>query len=136
MYSKTTANIKVTVEPFYLDMHSAPDEQYYVWAYTVQLENMGADSVQLLNRYWRITDARGNVQEVSGAGVIGEQPVIEPGDAYEYTSGVPLHTSSGFMAGKYEMCPSHAKNDTEKENFWIEIPAFSLDSPHQKRRPN
>ena len=86
--------------------------------------------MQLKTRHWRITDASGRVQEVRGAGVVGEQPRLEPGQSFEYTSGVPLPTPSGFMAGSYRMV-------TDKgEPFDIEIPAFSLDSPGTKRTIN
>ena len=94
MYSETTRSIRVTVEPIYLDDQSAPEDNHYVWAYHVRIENEGQQTVQLLNRYWQITDALGQVQEVRGAGVVGEQPVLEPGGSFEYTSGTPLPTPS------------------------------------------
>lgn len=125
MYKEVTNSIEVTVEPVYLEDQSAPDEHHFVWAYRVRIENLGSKTVQLVNRYWRITDADGRVQEVHGAGVVGEQPVLSPGEAFEYTSGTPLRTSSGIMAGSYEM---------ELENgdsFDIAIPPFSLDSPNE-----
>jgi ApaG protein len=130
MYSRTTNDIKVTVVPVYLDEQSNPDMHHYVWAYSIQLENTGEKTVQLINRYWHITDANGGVQEVSGAGVVGEQPVLRSGDSYQYTSGAALRTPSGFMVGKYEMTAS------DGETFTIDIPAFSLDSPYQVSRPN
>jgi len=125
MYKETTNSIEVTVEPVYLEDQSAPDEHHFVWAYRVRIENLGDKTVQLVNRYWRITDADGRVQEVHGAGVVGEQPILSPGEAFEYTSGTPLRTSSGIMVGSYEM---------ELENgdsFDIAIPPFSLDSPNE-----
>ncbi len=126
MYSAVTRSIKVTVKPIYLEDQSSPVDNHYVWAYQVRIENQGADTVQLRNRHWRITDSMGRVQEVRGAGVVGEQPVLHPGDAFEYTSGTPLPTPSGIMVGTYQM-------ETESgERFEIGIPAFSLDSPHQK----
>jgi ApaG protein len=130
MYTCTTNHIRVTVFPSYLEEQSLPDEEHYVWAYTIHLENHGTDTVQLINRYWHITDASGMVQEVRGAGVVGEQPKLAPGETYQYTSGAALHTSSGIMTGSYEM-----KNERGDE-FTIEIPAFSLDSPQQTSRPN
>lgn len=130
MYSKTTRNIKVDVTPYYLSEQSEPMESYHVWAYTVQLENIGEETVQLLNRYWHITDANGAVQEVRGSGVVGEQPVLEPGETYQYTSGTSLDTASGIMNGNYEV------TTMDGEEFTIEIPAFSLDSPEQVSRPN
>ena len=126
MYKETTQLIDVTVEPYYLDDQSSPDEDHYVWAYRVRIENNGIETVQLLNRHWQITDAKGQVQEVRGPGVVGEQPVLKPGEAFEYTSGCPLTTPSGIMVGSYEMETPGGKR------FDIKIPAFSLDSPHQE----
>ena len=122
-YSACTRAIRVTVEPVYLEHESSPDEHHFVWAYHVRIQNEGADTVQLRNRYWRITDAFGRVHEVRGAGVVGEQPVLQPGEAYEYSSGTPLETPSGFMVGTYEM------QSTDGEVFDIAVPAFSLDLP-------
>jgi ApaG protein len=130
MYSQSTRSIRITVEPTYLDDQSAPEEQRFVWAYHVRIENQGPETVQLRSRYWRITDARGKVQEVRGAGVVGEQPVLKPGESFEYTSGTPLPTSSGFMVGTYQM-----ENETG-ERFDVAVPAFSLDNPHQPKRVN
>ncbi|MBV8940063.1 MAG: Co2+/Mg2+ efflux protein ApaG [Alphaproteobacteria bacterium] len=130
MYTATTHDIRVTVHPVYLEEQSLPEEAHYVWAYTIQIENHGTETVQLINRYWHITDAHGQVQEVRGPGVVGEQPTLEPGDAFQYTSGAALHTSSGLMAGHYEM-----RKDSG-EVFTISIPSFSLDSPEQIERPN
>ncbi len=129
-YRTTTRQIRVTVEPTYLDDKSAPADQHFVWAYEVTIENMGAETVQLLSRYWKITDARGEVHEVRGAGVIGEQPTLEPGDKYNYTSGTPLATPSGIMQGTYQM------ENERGERFDVTIPAFSLDSPYQPVRLN
>ncbi|MXY42001.1 MAG: Co2+/Mg2+ efflux protein ApaG [Rhodospirillaceae bacterium] len=123
MYSEKTADILVSVKPFYLEEQSEPDENRYVWAYTVTISNEGGDRVQLLNRHWRITDAAGQQQEVRGPGVVGEQPVLEPGQSFEYTSGCPLATPSGFMVGAYEM----TREDGNR--FQVRIPMFSLDSP-------
>lgn len=125
MYDKTTREIRVSVRPTFLEDQSSPDENYYVWAYRVQIENQGHETVQLRDRYWRITDGFGRVQEVRGPGVVGEQPVLKPGERFEYTSGTPLATPSGIMLGTYRM-------ETDAgESFDVEIPAFSLDSPHQ-----
>ena len=126
-YSETTRSILVSVEPRYLDDQSDPDEDHYVWAYSIRIENLGHETVQLRNRYWHITDARGQVQEVRGEGVVGEQPVLKPGQSYEYTSGTPLATPSGIMLGSYEM------ETNSGEMFDVTVPAFSLDSPHQMR---
>ena len=130
MYDTTTRNIQVNVEPLYLEEESIPEDDHFVWAYKVTIQNQGNESVKLLNRYWKITDALGRVKEVNGSGVVGEQPVIEPGDSYEYMSGAPLPTPSGLMLGKYEMV-----ND-QGESFNVDIPPFSLDSPYEKNIPN
>ena len=127
MYEATTRTIRVTVKPVYLDDQSSPIDDHYVWAYHVRIENLGVETVRLRDRHWRITDARGRVHEVRGAGVVGEQPVLRPGEAFEYTSGTPLDTLSGIMVGDYAM-------ETEGgEQFTVAIPAFSLDSPYQQR---
>jgi ApaG protein len=130
MYSKVTRGIRVTVEPRFLEEQSSPVENHFVWAYHVRIENEGVETVQLRTRYWHITDAYGRVQEVRGAGVVGEQPVLDPGGAYEYTSGTPLATPSGIMQGAYGM-----ETDTG-DAFDAAIPPFSLDSPHQPRQIN
>lgn len=130
MYTRTTRDIKVTVFPVYLEEQSLPDDGHYVWAYTIQVENHGQEAVQLINRHWHITDADGQVQEVRGPGVVGEQPTLNPGEAFQYTSGASLKTPSGLMVGTYEMV------DESGETFLIDIPAFSLDSPQQFARPN
>lgn len=130
MYSKVTRGIRITVEPRFLEEQSSPVENHFVWAYHVRIENEGEEKVQLRTRYWRITDAFGRVQEVRGAGVVGEQPVLDPGGAYEYTSGTPLATPSGIMQGAYGM-------ETDAgDAFDAAIPPFSLDSPHQPRQIN
>ena len=103
MYEAVTKDIKVTVTPFYLEEQSSPLENHYVWAYQVHIENCGSETVQLRNRSWRITDAVGKLMEVDGPGVVGEQPVLKPGENFEYTSGTPLTTPSGIMVGSYEM---------------------------------
>jgi ApaG protein len=126
MYSQTTRDILVTVKPFYLEDQSSPADNHYVWAYRVRIENHSPQTVRLMRRHWIITDAIGRVQEVKGPGVVGEQPVLKPGDGYEYTSGTPLPTPSGIMHGTYEM------KDERGETFDVVIPAFSLDSPHDR----
>ena len=123
MYEETTREIKVSVSPFFLEEQSDPETEHYVWAYQVRIENQGSSTVQLLNRHWRIIDANGQIQEVRGAGVVGEQPVLRPGESFEYTSGRPLTTPSGIMAGTYEI------EDVGGARFDITIPTFSLDSP-------
>ncbi len=130
MYRAVTRQIEVTVEPAYLPERSSLDKHQYFWSYTVVIINSGEETVQLKTRHWVITDAAGHVQEVKGEGVVGEQPVLGPGERFEYTSGVPLPTSSGFMRGRYQMV------NGDGEPFEIDVPAFSLDSPNQRRTLN
>ena len=125
MYQAVTHSIRVSVNPIYLEDQSSPPDDHYVWAYQVEIENQGEDVVQLLTRYWKITDALGRVQEVRGPGVVGEQPILRPGESFRYTSGTPLGAPSGIMLGQYGM------ESAGGEQFDVEIPAFSLDSPHQ-----
>ncbi len=124
MYNKTTREIRISVKPIYLEDQSEPSEGHFVWAYQIRIENLGEETVQLRNRYWRITDNLGRTQEVRGPGVVGKQPVLQPGDVFEYASGTPLNTPSGIMVGRYEMCTDSG------HLFDVDIPAFSLDSPH------
>lgn len=130
MYSDTTRQIRVTVKPRYLPDQSQPDESHYVWAYHVRIENLGPETVRLRTRHWKITDALGRQQEVHGPGVVGEQPLLRPGEHFAYTSGCPLTTQSGFMVGRYGM------ETAGGETFDIAIPAFSLDIPQQERMLN
>ena len=130
MYEAITRQVRVNVVPRFMAEESNPREKVFFWAYTIEIANNGKETVQLKTRYWQITDATGRVQEVRGAGVVGEEPVLAPGESFEYTSGVPLPTPSGFMAGRYGMV-------TDKgENFEIEVPAFSLDSAESGRTIN
>lgn len=130
MYRCTTRDIEVEVEPFFLPDRSDPDESHFVWGYRVRIVNNSPMRVQLLERYWRITDGLGRVEEVRGEGVVGEQPELNPGDSYQYTSGCPLRTPSGIMLGTYTM-------ETESgERFEVDIPAFSLDLPDARRSLN
>lgn len=130
MYRAVTRNIEVTVTPRFLAERSSPDNGYFFWAYTIEITNLGGETVQLRTRHWRITDAYGRLQEVKGAGVVGEEPVLRSGQSFEYTSGVPLPTPSGFMTGSYGMVTEAG------EGFDIEIPAFSLDSSFSQRTIN
>lgn len=127
MYSAVTRNIAVSVEPFYLEDQSDPAESRYVWAYRITIDNQSDEAVKLLSRYWHITDGTGRVEEVRGPGVVGEQPELDPGDSYQYTSGCPLPTPSGIMVGRYTM------QNGKGERFDIAIPAFSLDLPGKPR---
>jgi ApaG protein len=130
MYRAVTRKLEVTVTPRFVPERSSPDNGYFFWAYTIDIANHGGETVQLKTRHWRITDAHGRLQEVKGPGVVGEEPVLKPGDSYEYTSGVPLPTPSGFMVGSYGMVTAGG------EQFDIEIPAFSLDCSYAERTIN
>jgi ApaG protein len=123
MYSETTRSVLISVETEYLPEHSQPDQGRYVWAYHITIENRGSDTVQLINRYWRIIDGAGQMQEVRGPGVVGEQPKLGPGERFKYTSGVPLAVPGGFMSGHYQMVGSSG------EMFNAIVPSFSLDAP-------
>ncbi len=126
-YEAETDEIVVRVRPSYLAGQSDPAAGRWVWAYQVEIVNLSAGPVQLVARRWIITDARGQVEEVRGAGVVGEQPTIQPGDSYSYASGCPLGTESGAMVGAYQMV------DDRGRMFDVAIPAFSLDVPGERR---
>ena len=130
MYRAVTRKIEVTVEPSFMPESSSPDKCEYFWSYTIVITNTGDETVQLRARHWIITDATGRRREVPGEGVVGEQPVLAPGERFEYTSGVPLPTASGFMTGRYQMVSESG------ERFEIDVPTFSLDSPDSKRTLN
>lgn len=124
MFTETTNNITVNVLPVYIDEQSDPENNRYFWAYRIVIENYSGKTVQLLSRYWHITDANGHVEEVRGEGVVGEQPILADGEEYAYTSGCPLTTSSGIMKGHFTM-----REEITRHQFEIEVPAFSLDLP-------
>ena len=127
MYSKTTNGVTVTVTPYFLDDQSSPQEGHFVWAYQVNITNFGNSSIKLNHRNWLIIDANGKVMNVQGDGVVGEFPIIKPGETFEYTSGTPLKTSNGIMQGFYLVSQDNG------EKLKIDIPAFSLDSPYNKK---
>lgn len=130
MYQAVTRNISVCVNPKFMPDRSSAEKSYFFWSYTIEITNRSAETVQLKTRHWKITDEFGRVQEVKGAGVVGEEPVLEPGGKFEYTSGVPLPTPSGIMTGTYGMVTRSG------ERFDVAIPAFSLDAPEKKRTVN
>jgi ApaG protein len=130
MYEAMTRGIRIRVTPQYLEDQSTPEESEFFWAYTVDIANESEETVQLRSRVWRITDGQGRTEEVRGPGVVGETPVIQPGNSFSYTSGCPLRTPSGIMAGSYQMA------DADGKLFDVEIPAFSLDSPFALRSVN
>jgi len=130
MYQQRTRSIHISVEPFYVDDQSSPSSSRFVFGYRVKIDNQGKEAVQLMSRYWQITDDLGRTVEVEGDGVVGEQPLIEPGNHFEYTSGTPLGTPSGVMIGRYQMVTASG------ETFDAKIPAFSLDAPGARMRMN
>lgn len=129
-FSETTRMVTVTVNPIFLEDESDPQKNTFMWAYHIRINNDGDEAVQLIARYWKITDGLGRVQEVRGEGVVGDQPLLQPGDSYEYTSGVPLQTPSGFMGGAYEMISAVG------ERIQVTVPTFSLDSPFETHTLN
>ena len=124
IYEQVTRGIRVSVVPHFLEDQSDLEEERFVWAYTIRIDNDSAENVRLCRRHWRITDATGHTETVDGDGVVGKQPEIRPGEGFEYTSGAPLPTPSGLMVGQFMMETDNG------EAFAVEIPAFSLDSPH------
>jgi ApaG protein len=130
-YEAVTEGVRVRVSPLYMPAESAPAEGRHFWSYTIEIANLSARPVRLVNRYWRIVDATGHVQEVRGAGVVGKQPLLQPGEAFTYTSGCPLTAPSGMMGGHYEMIDLAAKTA-----FLAIVPTFALDSPATDRRAN
>ena len=130
VYETRTRNILVRVIAAYSPEQSDPEEGEHFWVYTVEIENHGKEEVQLISRHWVITDAQNRVSEVSGPGVVGEQPQLKPGEAFRYNSGCPLTTTSGTMRGSYHMV-------TDKgEAFEVTIPEFSLHLPGAGRVVN
>jgi ApaG protein len=130
LYSATTRGICIHVTPLFLAEQSDPENDDYVWAYTVEIENQSDVTVQLTARSWKITDRNGITQMVQGPGVVGEQPILRAGDVFRYTSGCPLSTPSGLMRGHYSM------KTMDGVVFEADIPAFSLDSPFDVRIMN
>ncbi len=127
MYEETTNLIRIRIEPSFVEEQSSPSDEYYFWAYEVEIKNLGTQSVQLRSRFWRITDASGYTEEDKGPGVVGQEPIIKPGASFTYKSGAPLYTPSGVMVGTYSMQAETG------EIFEVKIPAFSLDSPYTER---
>ncbi len=130
MFEATTKAINVRVSPEFLDEQSDPEDHHFFWAYYVEIENQSQEPVRLRARHWLITDGNGATQEVIGEGVVGEQPLIRPGETFTYTSGAPLGTPTGFMHGQYKM------EREDGDDFLVDIPAFSLDSPYDEHLVN
>lgn len=131
MYEQETSGLVVRVEPQFLADESKPEENRYVWAYTIEIENRSEDTVRLISRFWRITDENGHTQEVRGEGVVGKQPTLRPGERFRYTSAAPLGAPSGVMMGAYSMT-----RIGDGGSFDIAVPLFSLDSPHNTKMVN
>ena len=130
MYERRTRDVVVRVEPDFLDDQSNPSDDRFIWAYHVEIENQGGEDFQVMERFWTIADSRGQVQEVRGSGVVGEKPVVKAGETFRYTSGAPLSAPAGMMLGSYRV------ETPGGESFDIDIPPFTLDSPHQAQFPN
>jgi len=122
---KKSQPIRVSASPLYKPEQSDPANEKFLWSYEITIENAGEDIIQLLNRYWRITDMTGHIEEVQGLGVIGMQPIIKPGKPFVYTSFCQLQTPQGTMEGHYEM------QDLDEKRFKIEIPKFILSAPSE-----
>jgi ApaG protein len=122
-HSATTRDVTVRVSVTFLAEQSEPAKGRWFWAYHVRIENEGKSAVQLISREWTISDGRGGVHEVQGEGVVGEQPLIEPGGSFDYVSGCPLNTSSGWMEGQYHMIAADGRA------FSVAIPRFPLTAP-------
>ncbi len=129
-FSARSSGMLIEVEPMFLESQSFPELDHFLWAYRVTIRNERVEPVTLLDRYWKLMDKTGACREVRGEGVIGETPRIEPGEAFVYTSSAPLPTPSGMMEGEYGLLGS------DGERFIARIPAFSLDSPHDRRTLN
>ena len=127
MYKAVTRGIRVTVEPRFVEEESQPEKGKFFFAYTVEITNLSTERVQLESRHWTIVDGLGRFQQVKGAGVVGKQPVLGPGETFTYTSGCPLTTPDGTMQGTYLMLLENG------ETFTAEIPAFALESRFAKR---
>lgn len=130
-YIFNTNGIEITVVPEFIESQTnLLVGVFFVWAYHIKIENKGSETIQLTHRYWRIIDEKGGIQEVSGEGVVGEQPILSPGDNFEYSSGVHLRYPSGVMMGHYVIKKSSG------ETFEAKIPTFSLDIPGIKESIN
>jgi ApaG protein len=126
MYSATTRGVHVSVKPEFMESESSHKDNRYFWSYTVEIVNGSDETLQLVARHWRITDGSGQLHEVKGPGVVGEQPVLRPGESFTYTSGCPLETPHGSMVGQFQMVAENG------ESFLADIPAFPLQSPHAR----
>jgi len=122
-YQQTTDGVTISAQPMFMDDESDPEGHHFLWAYTIRIDNDRGENIELLTRHWRIIDGRGQSEHVNGDGVVGERPVIRPGESFEYTSCCPLKTASGLMDGSYEFATAEGRER-------IPVPRFSLDSPY------
>ena len=122
-YKSKTSGIEVLVSPEYVDSQINKNGSFFIWAYHIEIENKSSETLQLVNRYWKIIDENGTIQEINGLGAVGEQPILAPNDNFKYSSGVHLRHPSGIMSGHYGMKRPNG------EIINVEIPAFSLDVP-------
>lgn len=129
--SNNNNGVHIIATPMFLQEQSSIERGFYTWSYTIIVRNNRKHSIQLLSRFWRIVDSNGEMHEVRGEGVVGQQPIISPTEQFEYTSGTLLKTPSGIMMGEYEML-----DITNGNKFTIQIPAFSLDSPYENHKPS
>jgi ApaG protein len=130
-YILTSNFVKVTVSPIYVEEHSIPYEDFYIWIYSVKIKNQSQSTIQLLSRHWQIIDYTGKINEVSGIGVVGKQPIINSGETFKYNSSAYLNVPSGIMQGTYEFI-----DEKNTKLFKVMIPPFSLDSPYLNIRPH
>lgn len=130
-YEELTEGVRVRATPSFDVTESVPDEGRFMWSYAIEIANLSARPVQLINRYWRIVDAHGHAQEVRGEGVVGKQPLLQPGEAFSYVSRCPLNAPSGMMGGHYGLIYA----DTS-EPLIVTVPTFALDSPFANKRAN
>jgi ApaG protein len=126
LFEQRTKDVIIRVEPEYLAEQSSPSDSRFIWAYTVEIDNQSAEELTVTERFWQIADSRGQVQEVRGKGVVGEKPVVKPGEVFRYTSGAPLTAPSGMMRGTYTV-----QGASTGECYDVDIPCFVLDSPHE-----
>lgn len=124
MVTAITEGVKISVETVYQDEHSNPTSEHFMFAYRISVENLSDYTIQLMRRKWFIFDSNGTIREVEGEGVVGQQPIIEPGDSYSYVSGCNLKTDIGSMRGNYTM-----HNLVQETSFKVEIPEFELIVP-------
>lgn len=122
-YFESTQDILIEVFPSYVPERSAPESNQYFYAYRIKITNNSETACRVIHRHWKIKDGNGKVYDVQGSGVVGEQPMLQPGDSYEYTSFCPLHSPYGNMRGKYQMI------DQFGERFWVTVPVFFFRPP-------